>query len=163
MASSSILANNPINTHTTTSTSLRNGSNSSTTIATRKRTYDSTLTSSSSAKNFDIAKKQNPSSMLPPASPNTLNNDDLLSIKVDKSSSSSITKDYTRTISQSEADDGEGAAAILAVDSTAANSPVKKKYAPPKTLVASGSSDIMVSKCFKIFINRLETNKLFRV
>ncbi|KAM7357279.1 choline-phosphate cytidylyltransferase A-like isoform 2-T3 [Cochliomyia hominivorax] len=139
MASSSILANNPITTHTTPK--LRNGSNSSTTVTTtRKRTYESANTNPSQSPNLYITKEQN-QSMLPPASPATFTNDDLMSIKVD--GTSITTKDYTRTISQSEPDDGEGAAAILAVDTAATTSPVKKKYAPPKSLVASGSSDIM--------------------
>ncbi|XP_065359115.1 choline-phosphate cytidylyltransferase A-like [Calliphora vicina] len=153
MASSSILANNPITTHTTPT--LINGSNSAaapttTTISTRKRTYETALTSSSSSTNtnlsqspnLEIAKEQ---SMLPPASPAAVT-DELMSIKVDESLGTSTTKDYTRTISQSEPDDGEGAAAILAIETAATTSPVKKKYAPPKTAVSSissGSSDIM--------------------
>ncbi|KNC34681.1 hypothetical protein FF38_09142 [Lucilia cuprina] len=155
MASSSILANNPITTHKTPT--LINGSNSTAataTVTTRKRTYEAALNNPSSSSsssslntnlsqspNFDIAKEQ---SMLPPSSPASVT-DDLISIKVDGPSDATITKDYTRTISQSEPDDGEGAAAILAVDTAATTSPVKKKYAPPKIIQqnASCSSDIM--------------------
>ncbi|TMW54224.1 hypothetical protein DOY81_000723 [Sarcophaga bullata] len=148
MASSSILANNPI--PTTHASTLLNGSKSNTTattISARKRTYDTALTSSSSTNtklalspNLAIAKEQS-KSMLPPASLN----DELLSIKVD---TETTVKDYTRTVSQSDPDDGEGAVATLNLDTEGSTSPVKKKYAAPKTLattpsVSSGSSDIM--------------------
>lgn len=155
MASSSILANNPI--PTTHASTLLNGSKSNTTattISARKRTYDTALTSSSSTNtklaiepNLAIAKEQS-KSMLPPASLN----DELLSIKVD---TETTIKDYTRTVSQTEPDDGEGAVAILNLDTEGSASPVKKKYATPKTLAASpsfssGSSDIMVSQCLNL-------------
>ena len=147
MASSSILANNPI--PTTHASTLLNGSKSNTTattISARKRTYNTALTTSSSTntKLAFIAKEQS-KSMLPPASLN----DELLSIKVD---TETTVKDYTRTVSQSDPDDGEGAVATLNLDTDGSTSPVKKKYAAPKTLaatpsVSSGSSDIMVSPC----------------
>lgn len=155
MASSSILSNTPITAHTTTtpavnstkSTTTSSSSNSS--HLTRKRSYESALTTSSANTpaatiEIDIAEGEQSKLMKPPASA-----DELMSIKVDSSLNATNLKDFTRTISQQETDDiGVGGGATIAVDT--ASSPVKKKYAPPKTLqnlpsVSSGSSDIMVS------------------
>lgn len=147
---SSILSNNAITQHTTQVTPVNstasNSNSKSSAHLTRKRSYETALTDPvSNAIEFASTETEHIASMKPPSSSSEFMSTD--------SAVNTALKDYTRTISQNEPDDGENCSSDLTSKTTleTAASPVKKKYLPPKNLqnlpsVSSGSSDIQVSK-----------------
>uniref|UniRef100_A0A1I8P2V1 choline-phosphate cytidylyltransferase n=1 Tax=Stomoxys calcitrans TaxID=35570 RepID=A0A1I8P2V1_STOCA len=151
MASSSIISNNPISTHSKPAKTVNGTKATSTTNAThltRKRSYETALTTASkntatTTETEVFESQQQSKSMKPPSS-----NENLLSPE-ESARSGTPSKDFTRTISQHEPEEAGNdilAAAAKAIAETP-SSPVKKKYVPPKSLqnissVSSGSSDI---------------------
>ncbi|XP_039962873.1 choline-phosphate cytidylyltransferase A-like [Bactrocera neohumeralis] len=146
MATSSVLANNPIS--TLASAVAVNSSSSSTTttsptlISTRKRTYDTAISmpavatksrgATAAVAKASLANKMN-------ANGNDVALNDILVDGVSTATAATTNKDYTRTVSQCEPDEEASGSSSAYYDS-----PVKKEYLPvpqPLPTISSGSSD----------------------
>lgn len=157
MATSSVLANNPIS--TLASAVAVNSSSSSTTttsptlISTRKRTYDTAISmpavatksrgaTAATAKAL-FANKMN-------ANGNDSALSDTLVDDISTAANATTNKDFTRTVSQCEPDEEASGSSSVYYDSTA-----KKEYVPvpqPLPTISSGSSDFAVSVTPFIFL-----------